>query len=90
MDIVYDPVTAEKEYTLPGPFDGVSDDDGVITGTTEFGIPADVDITRPAKAFVNGAFVKPTLADTGGSKTATFTIAPMVGDSVIIYYWPTF
>lgn len=90
MDIIYDASTSEKTYLVPaGSINGVSDAEGVITGTAQFTVPTDVDLTRPLKVFVDGAFSAVTTADVAGVKSMTLPVAPLLGAVVILYYWPT-
>lgn len=90
LDIVNDPATDEQEYNVPAiQIDGVADGDGVITGTHIFTIPSTVDLTRPLKVFVDGAFTHGITTDeTDGVKTMDLQVAPLLAAKVVLFYFP--
>lgn len=65
--------------------DGVADVDGVITGTTVFNLNADV--VAVFQVFDGGIYRKDyVVSGVLGSKIITFTIAPLSGNDVDIFY----
>jgi len=65
--------------------DGVSDSNGVITGTVTFNLPSTFDFTKVHFAKDGGLFANYTVNIT--AKTITFTVAPLAVNEVAIFYY---
>lgn len=68
--------------------DGVADEDGVITGTTIFATPLDLDISSTVMVFDGALLVTGSVIDPY-NHTITFGIAPLLGNNVTIFYYST-
>lgn len=91
FDIVNDPVSPNKKYRVPqNLIDGVVVDDntGERAGTSAFNLPADIDLTADFSVYV-GQFLKDETDDyTHDLTQISFTLPPLVGNSVVIIYKP--
>lgn len=81
-------VTSDKAFLLKYTFypDGISDDNGVITGTKTFNLPSNFSYSKTHFARDGGLFANYTVDST--AKTITFSVAPLSVNIVEIFYYP--
>ena len=66
--------------------DGISDEDGNITGTSIFSIPVDLDISATVQVFDGSLLVTGAVLDSY-NHTIDFVIPPLAENNVTIYYY---
>lgn len=68
----------QQEYVVPyAQINGVSDDEGAITGDNIFDLPANVDLAKLVLCYVNGIKTPVQTSVVGGTKRITLPVAPL-------------